>query len=116
LVAEVLDLGHDVMDRGGAAVGMDDQREHVVPPAPYELGLSIRRLGKNLTEEGHGPRRGLRLEHVNPLSSRELRVPVACTTCTQTCKLCVPSACRCSSPRSEEHTSELQSRENLVCR
>src|SRR5690606_40504404 len=30
---------------------------------------------------------------------------------------CVPSgSCYCRSARSEEHTSELQSRENLVCR
>src|SRR5690606_42075583 len=28
----------------------------------------------------------------------------------------VPLCCACSSSRSEEHTSELQSRENLVCR
>src|SRR5690606_41833485 len=29
---------------------------------------------------------------------------------------CAIEACGCSEPRSEEHTSELQSRENLVCR
>src|SRR2546430_6839373 len=33
-----------------------------------------------------------------------------------TLRMCVLSPCRASRPRSEEHTSELQSQSNLVCR
>src|SRR5690606_35897396 len=39
-----------------------------------------------------------------------------CATCRRPCGFRVPTYCSIYSHRSEEHTSELQSRENLVCR
>src|SRR5207302_8493024 len=49
--------------------------------------------------------------------------PPSSSNSRRTCRGVKPSAssvptsvARCSMPRSEEHTSELQSRENLVCR
>src|SRR6266700_8367350 len=49
----------------------------------------------------------LSLHDALPISPRRKRASSRATSST---------ACRCSGPRSEEHTSELQSRENLVCR
>src|SRR5207302_6969499 len=45
-------------------------------------------------------------------SDRSAVVPV----CSQKAGPCAKAATGSSSPRSEEHTSELQSRENIVCR
>src|SRR5207302_5883611 len=73
-----------------------------------------------------GPRFFLRRQlelHLQPLPYRSLWLrpqtrfvfpvcPVAPALCPRPYKLSWPSA----RPRSEEHTSELQSRENLVCR
>src|SRR6266700_7991003 len=43
-------------------------------------------------------------------------LPITAACCSWTCAIAMGSARSCSAPRSEEHTSELQSREELVCR
>src|SRR5690606_41627768 len=48
-----------------------------------------------------------------PSSRRRSRVPPSCPACTACSWLAMARSC---GRRSEEHTSELQSRENLVCR
>src|SRR6266496_5761016 len=40
---------------------------------------------------------------------------IACCAAARSCTSLLPTSCRCC-PRSEEHTSELQSRRDIVCR
>src|SRR5258706_10743316 len=47
---------------------------------------------------------------------RRRESPVRCPSCCRCCCWTCPIPKRCRSPRSEEHTSELQSLTNLVCR
>src|SRR3712207_6918331 len=51
-----------------------------------------------------------------PRSGPRRRPTTASPTSSRTAPCCPPSAPRAGAPRSEEHTSELQSRQYLVCR
>src|SRR5690606_41488524 len=79
-----------------AAAPTPREREPAAPPAPP--ALRVARAGPRVPR--HGPARRASL-HRSPLS--RLRAPVGHRVPRQLV-------------RSEEHTSELQSRENLVCR